>query len=151
MTLQYPGVEMLQATGTSRQGDSFRLAHITLCSCYVVFFCVKYVDRVPPSHVLSCTTQRPILNKLTIDVRFEVFTAVTVKNDVFWDVAPCRSCVNRCFGEMYRLHLQGRKIHERGTSVSRWLKMEAIRSSETSVHTRSTRRHIPEDGIHYEP
>jgi hypothetical protein len=27
------------------------------------------------------------------------------------------------------------------------LKMEAIRSSETSVRTRSTRRHIPEDGI----
>jgi hypothetical protein len=27
------------------------------------------------------------------------------------------------------------------------LKMEAIRSSETSVYTISTRRHIPEDGI----
>jgi hypothetical protein len=27
------------------------------------------------------------------------------------------------------------------------LKMEAIRSSETSIHTRSTRRHIPEDGV----
>jgi hypothetical protein len=27
------------------------------------------------------------------------------------------------------------------------LKMEAIRSSETAVHTRSTRRHIPKDGI----
>jgi hypothetical protein len=27
------------------------------------------------------------------------------------------------------------------------LKMEAIRSFETSVHTRSTRRHVPEDGI----
>jgi hypothetical protein len=27
------------------------------------------------------------------------------------------------------------------------LEMEAIRSSETSVHTRSTQRHIPEDGI----
>jgi hypothetical protein len=26
------------------------------------------------------------------------------------------------------------------------LKMEVIRSSETSVHTRYTRRHIPEDG-----
>jgi hypothetical protein len=29
------------------------------------------------------------------------------------------------------------------------LKMEAIRSSEMSVHTRSTWRHIPEDGILY--
>jgi hypothetical protein len=28
-------------------------------------------------------------------------------------------------------------------------KMEAIRFSETSIHTRSTRRHIPEDGIIY--
>jgi hypothetical protein len=24
--------------------------------------------------------------------------AVTMKNAVFWDVAPCRSCVNRSFG-----------------------------------------------------
>jgi hypothetical protein len=29
------------------------------------------------------------------------------------------------------------------------LKMEIIRSSETSVHTRSTWRHIPEDGIRH--
>jgi hypothetical protein len=28
-------------------------------------------------------------------VGFEVFTAVTMKNAVFWDVAPCRSCVKR--------------------------------------------------------
>jgi hypothetical protein len=71
------------------------------------------------------------------------------------------SCVNRLFGGMSRLHLQGRKIRERGIISSRWnqthisslladfytLKMEAIHSSESSVHTRSTRRHIPEDGI----
>jgi hypothetical protein len=25
-------------------------------------------------------------------LRFEVFTAVTMKNDVFWDVTPCGSC-----------------------------------------------------------
>jgi hypothetical protein len=36
---------------------------------------------------------------------FEVFTAVTKKNAVFWDVAPCRYCINRRFGGMYRLHL----------------------------------------------
>jgi hypothetical protein len=53
--------------------------------------------------------------------KFEVFTAVTMKNAVFWDVAPCRSCVNRRFGGTYRLNLQGRKIGKRGTSVSRWL------------------------------
>jgi hypothetical protein len=34
----------------------------------------------------------------TISVRFEVFTAVTMKNGVFWDVTPCGSCKNRRFG-----------------------------------------------------
>jgi hypothetical protein len=56
---------------------------------------------------------------------------------------------------MYPLHLQHRKICERETGVSshllmlvpRSLKMETIPSSETSVHTRSPRRHIPEDDI----
>jgi hypothetical protein len=52
------------------------------------------------------------------EVRFEVFTAVIMKNPAFWEVAPCRSCeLNRRFG---------------GTSVQ---------------FTRCTRRHIPEDGI----
>jgi hypothetical protein len=40
-------------------------------------------------------------------VRSEVFTAVTMKNAVFWDVALCRSSVNRRFGGRYRLRLQG--------------------------------------------
>jgi hypothetical protein len=40
-------------------------------------------------------------------VRFEVFTAVTMKNAVFWDVTPCGSCKNRYFRGTYRLHLQG--------------------------------------------
>jgi hypothetical protein len=57
-----------------------------------------------------------ILLKVVI---FEIFTAVTMKNSVFWDVALCRSCVDRRFGGTYRLYLQGRKIRERGTSVSR--------------------------------
>jgi hypothetical protein len=32
------------------------------------------------------------------NVRFEVFTAVTMKNGVFWDVTPCGSCKNQRFG-----------------------------------------------------
>jgi hypothetical protein len=51
-------------------------------------------------------------------VGFEVFTAVTMKNAVFWGVAPCRcDRLNRRFGGSYRLYLQGRKIRERRTSV----------------------------------
>jgi hypothetical protein len=41
-------------------------------------------------------------------------------NIVFWDVAPCGSCVNRRSGGTYRLDLQDRKPRERGTSLSRW-------------------------------
>jgi hypothetical protein len=63
--------------------------------------------------------------------------------------------------EEHRLDLQGKKIQERGSSVSlqppagagspladfSTLKMEAIRSSETSVNRGSTQRHTPEDDI----
>jgi hypothetical protein len=42
-------------------------------------------------------------------VRFEVFTAVTTKNAVFWDVTPCDSCKNRCLGGTYHIHHQGDK------------------------------------------
>jgi hypothetical protein len=31
-------------------------------------------------------------------VRFEVFTAVAMKNGILWDVTPCGSCKNRRFG-----------------------------------------------------
>jgi hypothetical protein len=88
-----------------------------------------------------------------------------MKNAVFWDVLPCKSRLSRRFGGKYRPHLQGRKILERRTSLSKWLqigsvcsnmlklvprstlKMKAIRSSETSVHMRLTRRYIAENGI----
>jgi hypothetical protein len=73
------------------------------------------------------------------------FGHLHIYNAVFWDVSPCRFCVYRRFGGTYRLHLQGRKIRERGTSVSHVA--HAICSSETSIYTKSTRRHIPEDGI----
>jgi hypothetical protein len=38
--------------------------------------------------------------------RFEVFTAVTIKKAIFWDVMPCGSCKNRHFRGTYRLHHQ---------------------------------------------
>jgi hypothetical protein len=48
--------------------------------------------------------------KTTCDfVRSEVFTAVTMKNCVFWDVSPCGSCKNRHFGGTQRILHQGDK------------------------------------------
>jgi hypothetical protein len=78
-------------------------------------------------------------------VRSQVFTAVTMKNAVFWDVGPCRSCVNRRFGGT---SVDTRSTHA-GSSLTDFstLKMEATRSAQTTVHTISTRRQIPEDGI----
>jgi hypothetical protein len=54
-----------------------------------------------PCRVWGCC--RSLIRKMQekwkdIEVRFEVFTAVTKKNAVFWDVTPCGSCKNRRFG-----------------------------------------------------
>jgi hypothetical protein len=68
-----------------------------------------------------------------------------MKNAVFWNVAPCRYLVNRRFGGTYRCSHLLTLVHR--SRISYTMKMEAIRSCETSVNTISTRRHIPEDGI----
>jgi hypothetical protein len=95
----------------------------------------------------------------TYILRILIQIFLLLKNPVSWDMAPCRSCVKRRFGEKYRLHLYCRKIPERGTNLQppahvsssladfSTLQMEAIRSAETSVYTISSRRQIPEDGI----
>jgi hypothetical protein len=46
-----------------------------------------------PFFKIWITTLRGGTNLLN-PVRFEVFTAVTMKNGVFWDVTPCGSCKN---------------------------------------------------------
>jgi hypothetical protein len=46
--------------------------------------------------------------KITV-ARFEVFTAVTMKNALFWEVKARGSHKNRRFGGTYRLHHQGEK------------------------------------------
>jgi hypothetical protein len=63
---------------------------------------------------------------ILIIVKYEVFTAVTMKNAVFSDAAPCKYCVNRRFGGMYNFHFQIIKVRERETSVNRWLQPPGI-------------------------
>jgi hypothetical protein len=42
--------------------------------------------------------ERSSLQRIKFVVRFEVFTAVTMKTGVFWDVTLCGPCKNRRFG-----------------------------------------------------
>jgi hypothetical protein len=58
------------------------------------------------------------MNSIHIYVRFEVSTAVTMKNDIFFGVMPCVSCDNRCFGGTCRLHHQGEKDQRASNKVS---------------------------------
>jgi hypothetical protein len=115
-------------------------------------------------------------------VRYEVFTAVTMKNAEYWDVTPCGPCKNRVWEEritsirvtrigelgttlavtsnrsklrgntlytkaflrsLLRLLVTANVVHSSSIRVS--LVMEAMRSPETSVLTRATWRHIPDD------
>jgi hypothetical protein len=88
-----------------------------------------------------------------------------MKTAVFWDVTPYGSCKNHRFEGLYHLCNQGDK-NRRARNVRRVFRLlvtanvptspipvalmtEAIPSSETSVLTRATWRHIPEDGIHH--
>jgi hypothetical protein len=65
---------------------------------------------------------------------------------------PPQACYgDRRFGGTYLIHDQGKKNQRARNNVSSLIRfiliMEAMHSSETSVLSRATRRHIPEDGI----
>jgi hypothetical protein len=50
------------------------------------------------SYTMDARLERPGRESDQSCVKFEVFTAVTMKNGVYWDVTPCGSCRNRHFG-----------------------------------------------------
>jgi hypothetical protein len=50
-------------------------------------------------------------------LRFQVFTAVTTKDVVFFYVTQCDSCMNQRFVGIYCLNDQGEKNSELGTTL----------------------------------
>jgi hypothetical protein len=58
----------------------------------------------------AVTVKNAVFWDIKTHARFEVFTAVNMKNGVFWDVTPRGSCKIRRFGGTLRIHHQSDKI-----------------------------------------
>jgi hypothetical protein len=94
-------------------------------------------------------------------VKFEVFTAVTLKFTVFWDVTPCNPVeIHPCFCLYPVFRGEKQAVNRRRKAIGSdcflqvdclvcctTLRMEAVSSAETSVNSRTTHRHIPQDSI----
>jgi hypothetical protein len=81
---------------------SFLMPFLSLL-LWSIFF--KYVHTLHWRIYVGFSTYEEDLltSQILYDLRF--LTAVTMKNAVFWDVAPCSFCASRRFGGLFRLHL----------------------------------------------
>jgi hypothetical protein len=100
--------------------------------------CCTAEDRIHHNHRCEAQILHKYKANFYFSVRFEVSTAVTMMIIIFWEMTPWGSYKSLCLYKSLRL----RSVT---CSHSRTLKMEAIRSSETSVLVRATRCHLPED------
>jgi hypothetical protein len=82
---------------------------------------------------LSCCPLYSVVTDLTGNTIPDMNVAISL------ELTPFSQHMKWPFGGMFTLHLQGKK-----QACSRWL-----RTSETSVHVRTTRRYIPEGGNIY--
>jgi hypothetical protein len=94
--------------------EDLRFSRRSLWRMPAVFWDIK-TQIVPHTRHITSPLQSPASQYY---VRFEVFTAVTMKNVVFWDIMPCGSCKNGRFRGMYRLHYQDDKNRRARNNVS---------------------------------
>jgi hypothetical protein len=89
------------------------LVQHTICPCLqswtTAAYLITYTNLYLTDMAEIVTRKQGREYKIVHIVRFEVFTAVTMKNGIFWDVTPCGACKNRRFGGNWRLLHQGDK------------------------------------------
>jgi hypothetical protein len=85
--------------------------------------------------LIGCVSLNTSIANISTYVGLEVFTALVMKSNIFWDMTPCSPLSVSQLATCLLAEL-----------ISSTLKMEAICSSETSIDTqRTTWRHIPEN------
>jgi hypothetical protein len=92
----------------NRQLDNFTFSHLPCAICHLLW-------QNAPKHNNGLSIRllySAYVKTSQGNVRSEVFMTLAIKNSVFWDMAPCRSCMNRRFGGTYRPHLHGWEILE---------------------------------------
>jgi hypothetical protein len=67
---------------------------------------------------LAVTGNRRTLRRNNYLLRFEVFTAVTMKNGVFWDVTQCGSCKKNVSEKCSTSFIGVTRIDELGTTLA---------------------------------
>jgi hypothetical protein len=59
-----------------------------------------------------------MLLDILISIKFEVFTAMTMNNDVLWDVTPCGSCKNDVSEEFIPFIIRAKRIGAPETTLA---------------------------------
>jgi hypothetical protein len=71
-----------------------------------------------PGTVLLVSPLLDVIKTALFFVRFEVFTAVTMKNGAYWDVTPCGSCKDRRLRGKCASIIRPTRIGELGTTLA---------------------------------
>jgi hypothetical protein len=95
----------LALTSPTSGGRSFGIVHLRTTGSWVCLWS-QGIQLHGNVFVNAFSSNEPICHNTIYLYNFRAISN-DMKKAVFWDVAPCRSGVNRRFGGTYRLHLQG--------------------------------------------
>jgi hypothetical protein len=96
--------------------SNFPLNQILISYCRSQIFQLRHISKGSICRIYIIDLPCVLINKRF--VKFEVFTAVTMKNGVYWDVTLCGSCKNRRFGELSASFIRVTRIGELRTTLA---------------------------------